>query len=80
MRIALARAVLVPAGLFALVLASRLPFVTHALWAWDSVLYARALEHGFHVDFDLADQRPQPPGYLLYVASAAALRGILGDS
>ena len=80
MRIALARAVVVPAGLFALVLASRLPFVTHVLWAWDSVLYARALEQGFHVDFDLADQRPQPPGYLLYVASAAALRGILGDS
>lgn len=80
MRIALARAVLVPAGLFALVLASRLPFVTHVLWAWDSVLYARALEQGFHVDFDLAEQRPQPPGYLLYVASAAALRGALGDS
>lgn len=79
MRTALASAAL-PAGIFGLVLASRLPFVTHQLWAWDSVLYARALEQGFHVDFDLADQRPQPPGYLLYVASAAALRGFLGDS
>ncbi len=76
MSIALARAVAVPAGLFALVLASRLPFVTHALWAWDSVLYARALEHGFHVDFDLADQRPQPPGYLLYVGRPHPAKGV----
>lgn len=70
----------IPAWLFAFVLLSRLPFVTHQLWAWDSVLYARALEHGFHVDFDLADQRPQPPGYLLYVAAAALARVCFADS
>jgi len=29
---------------------SRIPFATQRLWEWDSVLYARALEQGFHVD------------------------------
>lgn len=71
---------LLPIGLFALTVAARLPFATHTLWAWDSVLYARALEQGFHVDFDLAGQRPQPPGYILYVAAASLLRLILADS
>lgn len=62
------------------VLASRLPFLATTLWSWDSVLYARALERGFHVDFVLADQRPHAPGYLFYVLAAAVFRGVLGDS
>ena len=70
----------VAAGLAALVIVARLPFATHTLWAWDSVLYARALEQGFHVGVDLADQRPHPPGYLFYVGGAAAARLFTGDS
>lgn len=70
----------VAAGLAALVIVARLPFATHTLWAWDSVLYARALEQGFHVGVDLADQRPHPPGYLFYVGAAAAARLFTGDS
>lgn len=70
----------VAALLAALVLASRVPFASHALWAWDSVLYARALESGFHVGADLADQRPHPPGYIFYVAAAAAFRVLARDS
>lgn len=70
----------VAAVLAALVLVARLPFATQTLWAWDSVLYARALEQGFHVGADLADQRPHPPGYLFYVAAAAAARLFTGDS
>jgi hypothetical protein len=70
----------VAAGLAALVIIARLPFATHTLWAWDSVLYARALEQGFHVGVDLADQRPHPPGYLFYVGAAAAARLLTGDS
>ena len=62
------------------VIASRLPFAAEQLWAWDSVLYARALERGFHVDFELAAQRPQPPGYILYLAFASLLRGLVGDT
>ena len=70
----------IAAALAALVIAARLPFATHTLWAWDSVLYARALEQGFHVGVDLADQRPHPPGYLFYVGVAAAARLFTADS
>lgn len=60
--------------------ASRLPFVTTRLWEWDSVLYARALEQGFHVDDVLAGSRPHPPGYLFYVASAGLVHALGADS
>jgi len=62
------------------VLVSRLLFASHILWAWDSVLYARALENGFHVGTDLPEQRPHPPGYVFYVAVASALRLLTRDS
>ena len=74
------RPALIAATLFALTLATRVPFVAGQLWAWDSVLYARALEDGFHVDYMTASQRPHPPGYLLYVAIAAVARQFTGDS
>jgi hypothetical protein len=70
----------VAAILAAVVLVARVPFAAHALWAWDSVLYARALENGFHVGGDLPDQRPHPPGYLFYVGAAAAARLVTRDS
>ena len=75
-----ARPALIAAGLFVATLATRTPFMSDRLWAWDSVLYARALEDGFHVDYVTADQRPHPPGYLFYVATAAAIRQITADS
>jgi hypothetical protein len=56
---------------------SRIPFVTERLWEWDSVLYARALEQGFHVGDVLAQMRPHPPGYIFYVGTAA-LAKLLG--
>ncbi|MEA2660528.1 MAG: hypothetical protein QOH08_100 [Chloroflexota bacterium] len=60
---------------------SRLPFMAARLWEWDSVLYARALEQGFHVDDVLPGMRPHPPGYVFYVASAglAKLFGLDSD-
>lgn len=70
----------VAAVLAALVLVARAPFAAQTLWAWDSVLYARALEQGFHVGADLVDQRPHPPGYLFYVGVAAAIRLLTRDS
>lgn len=62
-------------AIFTLVLASRMPFIAHTLWAHDSVLYADAIERGFHVDDELGTQRPHPPGYILYVGAAALARG-----
>ena len=52
----------------------RLPFASHVLWAWDSVLYARAVER-----FDPAAMLPHPPGYLVYVLLARATTALFGD-
>jgi len=71
---------LIAAALAALVLVVRAPFAAQTLWAWDSVLYARALEQGFHVGTDLAEQRPHPPGYVFFVVVASALRLLTRDS
>lgn len=70
----------VAAAVALLTLVTHIPFRSQTLWAWDSVLYARALEQGFHVGADLAEQRPHPPGYILYVAAAAAARLLTRDS
>jgi 4-amino-4-deoxy-L-arabinose transferase-like glycosyltransferase len=75
------RPLLIAAGLLFVVLLSRAPFAAQTLWAHDSVLYANAIERGFHVDDDLQGQRPHPPGYILYVAAASAARaGGLGTN
>ncbi|HEX9436214.1 MAG TPA: hypothetical protein VGA16_03535 [Candidatus Limnocylindria bacterium] len=70
----------VAALIFMAVVLARLPFATTHLWAWDSVLYARALELGFHVDADPNASRPHPPGYIWYVGAAQLARAFLGDS
>lgn len=67
------RALLIAAAIAAFVLLSRAPFAAQTLWAHDSVLYANAIEHGFHVDDELLLQRPHAPGYFLYVESATLL-------
>jgi len=59
---------------------SRLPFIAQRLWEWDSVLYTRALEQGFHVDDVLAQMRPHPPGYVFYVGAAALAKALGLDS
>lgn len=69
------RTAAVAALLVALVLLTRAPYAAQTLWAHDSVLYARALEQGFHVDDELRSQRPHPPGYILYVATANVAHG-----
>jgi hypothetical protein len=74
------RPYVVASALFALVVALRLPFATAHLWAWDSVLYAHALEQGFQVSADAALSRPHPPGYIWYVGAAALARAFLSDS
>src|SRR5439155_22092523 len=71
---------LTAAAIFAAVTVSRLPFATTHLWAWDSVLYARALEHGFLVSADPALSRPHPPGYVVSAAVAALARTVVLDS
>jgi len=62
------------AVVFAAAFALRLPFASEYLWAWDSVLYARAID-----DFDVASGRPHAPGYLFYILVARAATWLTGD-
>lgn len=51
------------AGLLALgTVLSRLPFRAQFLYHWDSVNLANAMHH-----FDVLQEHPQPPGYIVYV-------------
>ena len=59
-------------------LALTLPFGARMLWAWDSVLYARAIDD-FQLGATPLEQRPHAPGYFLYVLAARAATAILGD-
>jgi len=54
--------ILLPTILFFMTVVSRLPFHSRALYVWDSVNYALALEK-----FDIASHQPHPPGYIVYV-------------
>jgi hypothetical protein len=48
--------------LFVVTFVSRIPFRTKILYHWDSVNFAYALR-----EFNVAQEQPQPPGYILYV-------------
>lgn len=65
------------AALAAVAAATRLPFVSQWLWAWDSVLYARAIGD-FHLGAAPLEQRPHPPGYVFYVLGSRALSALFG--
>jgi len=58
-----------------LVVVSRWPFRSHALFSWDSANFAMALDR-----IDIAMHRPHPPGYLGYVFAARALRLIFREA
>jgi hypothetical protein len=61
-------------ALVAAAIVTRLPFQTQWPYAWDSILYIRALQR-----FDVVQHQPQPPGYIFYVALAWLLDQIMGD-
>jgi hypothetical protein len=65
---------LIPA-LFALTLVSRLPFQSRMLYHWDSVNFAFAMR-----EFNLAQEQPQPPGYIVYVWLCRLASNVLGDA
>lgn len=66
---------LICATLFLLTLLSRIPFRTGLLYAWDSVLYTRAIE-----DFDVTLHQPQPPGHIFYVGLVWLVNQMTGDA
>ncbi|MCL4474347.1 MAG: glycosyltransferase family 39 protein [Actinobacteria bacterium] len=66
---------IIAAGLFALTFLSRIPFRTAMLYAWDSVLYTRAIGH-----FDVTIDQPQPPGHVFYVGLVWLVNHATGDA
>src|SRR5687767_2224681 len=58
-----------------LVLVTRWPFRSHALYSWDSANFALAM-----ADIDIAAHRPHPPGYIGYVLAARALDLVFRDA
>jgi hypothetical protein len=65
---------LIAALLFLLTLLSRIPFRTTMLYAWDSILYAQALDH-----FDVTQYKPQPPGHIFYVGLVWIVNQLVND-
>jgi hypothetical protein len=61
--------------LFALSLATRVPFASKLLYHLDSVNFALALER-----YDLTVHQPHPPGYFLYVILGRVLHLMLPDA
>lgn len=61
--------------LLAVTVVSRWPFRMRFPYAWDSVLFLRALDH-----FNATIHQPQPPGYLFYVSAARLARLIVPDA
>lgn len=68
------RDIAVAAALAFLTVATRYTYMMRLPYAWDSLLYIRAMDV-----FNPAIQQPQPPGYLSYVALARLLDAWLAD-
>jgi hypothetical protein len=67
--------ILIGIGLFILGLFSRLPFVGHILYHWDSINFALGLQH-----FDVAAGQPHVPGYILYVFLGQLINALVNNA
>jgi 4-amino-4-deoxy-L-arabinose transferase-like glycosyltransferase len=61
-------------ALFCFCLATRIPLRSRLLSGWDPVQFAQAIHH-----FDISHDRPQPPGYIVYVGLAKMLFRLVHD-
>src|SRR5438309_9492015 len=64
------------AGLVIIAVATRIPFMTNTLYAFDSANYALAVRDFYNVAF----HQPHPPGYPLYVLFARAIDLVVQDA
>ena len=64
----------IASALFIVTFLSRIPFRTTLFYAWDSVLYARAIDH-----FDVSIHQPHAPGHIFYVFLSRIVNLITGD-
>ncbi len=65
---------LIAAVLAVVTIVSRLPYMTHYLFAWDSGTVALGTQN-----FDMLAHEPHPPGYVLYVLTAKILTWLTSD-
>ena len=65
----------IAAGIFALTIVSRLPFRSQILHHWDSVNFAYAIRQ-----FNMAEDQPQPPGYIVYVWLCRLVDAVVRDA
>ncbi len=56
------------------IILSRLPFMSHFLYEWDSVNYALAFQH-----FNIYLSQPQPPGYIFFIALGRIVNIVFND-
>jgi len=61
-------------ALFLLVLLTRIPFTSQILYHWDSVNFAVSI-----TQFDLENESPHPPGYIVYVWLIRAFNLVVND-
>ncbi|MHB1055786.1 MAG: glycosyl transferase, partial [Thermoleophilia bacterium] len=59
---------------FTATVVSRVPFRSRTLFSWDSVSFALAMDR-----FDMCQQRPHPPGYILYIGAGRLFELFTGD-
>lgn len=64
---------LIALGAALLTAASRLPYRTQMIYAWDGALFVRALR-----DYNVVPHIPQPPGYVFYVGTAKLVQAATG--
>lgn len=69
------RSALVVAVCAIVVLCTRLPYRSNALFSWDGANFALATRH-----IDLATHRPHPPGYVGYVMAGRLLQRLTGET
>ncbi len=60
--------------LFLVTVQLRRPYKMRLPYAWDSLLFVRAVDH-----FNATIHQPQPPGYFFYVSTARLLNLVIGD-
>jgi hypothetical protein len=72
---ALAYGPIAAVSLFLFVLLTRIPFRSQILYHWDSINFAAAIQK-----FDLANESPHPPGYILYVWLIRGVNLIFNDA
>lgn len=67
--------IIIPLLIIVIVALTRVPFVSKFLYEWDSASYALAFQN-----FNIAQEQPHPPGYILFVGLGKAVNYVFHDA